>query len=80
MAKTKYQSRDFGTPSIKNDQPDIEIKRTVGRPRQWDEDMTARFKKGTFARIEALLKDRETKVDFINAAVTREIVRREKRK
>jgi hypothetical protein len=42
--------------------------------------MQARFEAGTHARIEAVLKDGETKVEFVNAAVIREIARREKRK
>jgi hypothetical protein len=52
----------------------------AGRPRRWHENMQARFEAGTHARIEAVLKDGETKVEFVNAAVIREIARREKRK
>ena len=57
----------------------IEINKP-GRPRRWHENMQARFEAGTLARIEGLLKDGETKVEFVNVAVTREIARREKRK
>jgi hypothetical protein len=46
----------------------------MGRPRQWDENMTARF-----PRMLAALKDGETKTDFIREAVERELKRRERR-
>jgi hypothetical protein len=61
--------------------PDMNIPKNRnlgGRPRRWHENMQARFEAGTFARIASLLKEGETKVDFVNAAVLREIVRREK--
>ena len=48
-----------------------------GRPRQWAENMQARFRAGTFARIEALLLDQEDRTDFVREAVEREIERRE---
>jgi hypothetical protein len=52
----------------------------MGRPRQWDENMTARFPIGTFERMLAALKDGETKTDFIREAVERELKRRERRR
>jgi hypothetical protein len=82
MAKT--QLRDInafvGIPSIKNDQPDIETKRGVGRPRRWDRDkkMLARFDAATMARIEQSLKDGESKVAFINEAALVLLAQREK--
>lgn len=51
-----------------------------GRPRRWHENMSARFEEGTLARMEAVLKDGETKTDFVNAAVVKAIELRERRK
>jgi hypothetical protein len=54
-------------------------KRTgVGRPRRWHENMQARFEAGTIARIVELLRAGETKIEFVNLAVLREIARRER--
>jgi len=53
-------------------------KRT-GRPRQWAEDMQARFPAGTFARIEVVLGEDEDRTDFVRKAVERELQRRERR-
>jgi hypothetical protein len=53
-------------------------KRT-GRPRQWQEDMQARFPAGTFKRIKAVLREKEDRTDFVREAVERELRRREKR-
>ena len=50
----------------------------MSRPRQWAEDMTARFPKGTFARITAVLKEDEDRTDFVREAVERELKRRER--
>jgi hypothetical protein len=50
----------------------------IGRPRQWAENMTARFPAGTFKRIEAVLHDDEDRTDFVRAAVERELHRRER--
>ena len=50
----------------------------MSRPRQWDENMTARFPKGTFKRIEAVLQENEDRTDFVRAAVERELKRRER--
>jgi len=71
------QKQNVGRPSIANAPPQ---KKKPGRPQLWQESMQARFKVGTLAAIETLLGDGETKVDFVNAAVTREIARREKGK
>jgi len=49
----------------------------VGRKRINDEQMPARFPKGTLARIDDLLADKEKRADFIREAVEREIRRRE---
>jgi hypothetical protein len=48
----------------------------VGRKKQWSEDMQARFPEGTFARIEAVLKEGEDRTDFVRDAVERELRRR----
>lgn len=50
----------------------------MGRPRQWAEDMQARFPAGTFKRIEAVAAEDENRTDFVRAAVERELKRREK--
>jgi hypothetical protein len=39
--------------------------------------MSARFKSGTFARIEKVLGEIEDRTDFVRAAVERELKRRE---
>jgi hypothetical protein len=43
----------------------------------WDENMQARFPKGTFKRIKAVLKESEERTDFVREAVERELKRRE---
>jgi hypothetical protein len=43
----------------------------------WDENMQARFPKGTFRRIKAVLKESEERTDFVREAVERELKRRE---
>lgn len=40
--------------------------------------MVARFEAGTLDRIAAVLREGETRVEFVNVAVAREIARREK--
>jgi hypothetical protein len=40
------------------------------------EQMPARFPKGTFERIDAVLKDRENRSDFLRVAVELEVQRR----
>jgi hypothetical protein len=49
----------------------------VGRKKRWSEDMQARFKAGTFARIERVLEEEEDRTDFVRQAVERELKRRE---
>lgn len=46
----------------------------------WAEDMQARFPKGTFDRIEAVLEDSEDRTEFVRVAVERELKRREKQR
>lgn len=48
----------------------------MGRKRMWEEDMGARFPKGTFAQIERVIEEDETRTDFVRVAVEREIDRR----
>jgi hypothetical protein len=48
------------------------IVNNMGRKKRWAEDMQARFPSGTFARIEAVLRDREDRTDFIREAVERD--------
>jgi hypothetical protein len=45
--------------------------------KKWAEDMGARFPKGTFARIAAVLGPIEDRTDFVREAVERELQRRE---
>lgn len=52
--------------------------RRMGRPRLWSENMQARFKAGTFERIDAALKDDEDRTDLVREAVERELERRAK--
>jgi hypothetical protein len=49
----------------------------MGRKKQWAEDMQARFPGGTFARIQAVLRDEEDRTDFVREAVERELKRRQ---
>jgi hypothetical protein len=51
----------------------------MGRTKQWDEDMQARFPAGTFERIESVLTDNENRTDFVREAVERELKRRERK-
>jgi hypothetical protein len=51
----------------------------VGRKRRWAEDMAARFPAGTLARIDAVLRDKEYRTDFVWQAVETELKRREAR-
>jgi hypothetical protein len=50
--------------------------RPVGRTRINAEQTPARFPKGTLARLDALLDEKEKRADFIRKAVEREIARR----
>jgi hypothetical protein len=52
----------------------------MGRPRLNFDKMPGRFPEGTFARIDAVRRDDETRTDFLKEAVERELVRREKAK
>jgi hypothetical protein len=52
----------------------------MGRKRMWAEDMGARFPEGTFAKIEKVLEDDETRTDFVRVAVERELARRQARR
>lgn len=56
------------------------VPKKPGRPRQWAEDMIARFPAGTFKRIAAAVRNGETKTDLVREAVERELKRREQRK
>jgi metal-responsive CopG/Arc/MetJ family transcriptional regulator len=42
----------------------------------WAENMQARFSKGTFAKIDAVLRESEERTQFVREAVEREIERR----
>jgi hypothetical protein len=48
-----------------------------GPPRRWQDEMVGRFPAGTFGRITQLLRDGETRTEFLREAVAREIARRE---
>jgi hypothetical protein len=56
------------------------IPRSMAPKRKWAEDMQARFPKGTFARIAAVLSPTEDRTDFVREAVERELRRREELK
>lgn len=49
----------------------------MGRKKLWSEDMQARFRQGTFARIDAVLEDAEDRTDFVREAVDSELRQRE---
>ena len=51
----------------------------MGRKKLWAEDMQARFREGTFDRIEAVLEDSEDRTEFVRIAVERELKRRERK-
>jgi hypothetical protein len=44
-----------------------------GPPRQWQDEMVARFPAGTFGRIKGLLRDGESRTGFLREAVQHEI-------
>ena len=50
----------------------------MGRKQINHEQMPARLPEGTFARIDAVLADKEKRADFVREAVDRELERREK--
>ena len=56
------------------------MSRPMAPRKKWAEDMGARFPKGTFARIAAVLAPYEDRTDFVREAVARELVRREEMK
>lgn len=51
----------------------------MGRPKINDEQTPARLPAGTLARIEAVLKPKEARSDFIRRAVETELKKRERR-
>lgn len=52
----------------------------VGRKKKnFDDQMVARFPEGTFAQIERALQPGETRTDFVQEAVEREVARRQTR-
>ena len=57
----------------------VQQRKKPGPLRQWDENMQARFKAGTINRIDAVLRNDETRVAFVNDAVVRELAKREKK-
>ena len=52
----------------------------VGRKRINEEQMPARFPGGTLARMDAVLKAKETRSDLLRTALERELERRERKK
>lgn len=58
----------------------MEIIRRVGRKRINEEQVPARFRGGTLARIDAVRRDKENRAEFIRIAIEREIERRERTK
>ena len=50
------------------------------RAKNFVEQMIARFPKGTFERVAAILRADETRTDFVQEAVERELKRREDEK
>jgi hypothetical protein len=51
--------------------------RLMGRPRINEDHTPARLPAGTLDRIEAVLREREKRADFIRVAIERELKRRE---
>ena len=51
--------------------------RPMGRPRINEDHTPARLPAGTLDRIEAVLREREKRADFIRTAIERELKRRE---
>jgi hypothetical protein len=54
------------------------IQPRMGRKMRWPESIRAKFAFGTLARIAHVLGKDEVRLDFIRAAVDRELERREK--
>jgi len=51
--------------------------RRMGRPRINEDHTPARLPAGTLDRIEAVLREREKRADFIRSAIERELKRRD---
>ena len=49
----------------------------MGRPRINEEETMARFPRGTLARVDAALRKKEKRAEFLREAVERELRRRE---
>lgn len=52
----------------------------VGRKKEWTEQLRLPLAEGTTARIDAVLADREPRLDMIREAIEREIKRRQRAK
>jgi cytochrome c5 len=52
----------------------------VGRKKQWTERIQLPLAEGTTARIDSMLANGEVRLDFIRAAIEREIKRRQREK
>lgn len=52
----------------------------MGRKKLWAEKMEAPFAEGTFARMDAVLEDDETRTDLVREAVEQLLKRRERHK
>lgn len=65
---------------MKKIEPEAETPKKRGPARVWDENMVARFKAGTLSRIDALLKEGQSRVQFVHDAVMKEIERQEKKR
>lgn len=52
----------------------------VGRKKEWTEQLRLPLAEGTTARIDAVLKEGEPRLDMIREAIEREIKRRERQK
>ena len=50
----------------------------VGRKRINEEQVAARFRGGTLARIDVVLREKEIRAEFIRIAIERELERRER--
>ena len=58
--------------------PHTRFEKVAGRPKLWPDKMTAPLPSGSLARMGAVLRDGETRTDFVRQAVERELERREK--
>jgi hypothetical protein len=52
----------------------------MGRKKLWPERTAVKFPAGTFARVAAVLEEKEDRTDFFRKAVERELKRREREK